>query len=69
MPLWNLSYEKVEELEHEAKTKRNLLVKTQEKTIKEMWTEDLDEFLKELEVYEEEEENNRLLGLDDIAAE
>ena len=34
-----------------------------------MWTEDLDEFLKELEVYEEEEENNRLLGLDDIAAE
>ena len=61
MPLWSLTYEKVEELlkqkEEKEKELANLLKTTKEK----MWVNDLDEFLIALEKYEKWEEEQNII--------
>ncbi len=46
MPLWSLTYEKIEELKKEEEDIQTILDEYREKTIEELWISELDEFLK-----------------------
>ena len=59
MPMWNMSIEKVEQLQKEKNQKQeelNILIKTKET---DMWIKDLNEFLRVLDEVEEKEELER----------
>ncbi len=61
MPLWSLTYEKVEELlkqKEEKEKELNILIKTEKEKI---WLNDLDEFLIALDKYEKWEEEQNLV--------
>ena len=59
MPLWNLSYEKVEDIKRQCREKGIELEVLGKTTIKEMWLKDLSSFLEVLDKYETEEEEER----------
>ena len=44
MPIWNLTYEKKEELLKELNNKKDMLAAIEEKTIESMWLEDIEVF-------------------------
>ncbi len=46
MPLWSLTYERIEELKKEEEDLQRILMDYREKTIEEMWLGELDEFIK-----------------------
>ena len=62
MPLWSLTYEKVEELENLKVTKEEELRILEQKDITTLWSEDLDTFIEVLDQYEAEEEEDRLIS-------
>ncbi len=51
MPLWSLTYEKIEELKKEVEDIQRILEDYKNKTIEELWNEELDEFVKAYNVY------------------
>lgn len=51
MPLWSLTYEKIEELKEEEEDIQNILQEYKSKTIEEIWINELDEFLKAYDNY------------------
>jgi hypothetical protein len=59
MPLWNLSYEKVEEIKEQTKQKEDELQFLQKKSVKKLWLDDLMEFETMLDKVEIEEEEDR----------
>lgn len=59
MPLWSLTYEKIEELKKEEEDIQSILKKYREKTIEDIWIEELDEFLKAYNNYVKELEEIR----------
>ena len=60
MPLWSLTFEKVEELLMQNESKKEYLKKIEGISIKEMWLEDLLELEKVLDEVNAEEERARL---------
>ena len=60
MPLWSLTYEKIEELKKEAEDIQRILDEYKQKTIEEIWIQELDEFVIAYNSYVKE--------LDDIRA-
>lgn len=59
MPLWNLSYEKVEDIKEKRKKKQLEYDKLEKTAINDIWVEDIDRFLVELEKVEEQEKIDR----------
>ena len=59
MPLWSLSEERVEELIELMKKKKQELETLRETHVYTLWDRDLDEFLRVLDKYEDEEERDR----------
>tara|TARA_B100001769_G_C21871975_1_gene471833 strand:+ start:262 stop:480 length:219 start_codon:yes stop_codon:yes gene_type:complete len=51
MPIWNLTYEKKEELLKELNNKKDMLSNIQKKKIEKMWLEDLERFEKDYDKY------------------
>lgn len=66
MPLWNLTYEKVEEIKKSTTDKKNELLMLEKTSVKEMWNADLIAFLEVLDKVEQEEEEDRLKGEDRV---
>lgn len=66
MPLWNITYEKVEEVKKSTLDKKNELLMLEKTSIKEMWNADLLAFLEVLDKVEQEEEEERLKGEDKV---
>lgn len=64
MPLWNLTFEKVEEIKRSREEKNNELLALEKTDIKELWLTDLNEFLTVLDKVQEEEEEERKAGDD-----
>lgn len=62
MPLWNLTYEKVETMKNELASKEEELEILQNTKIETMWITDLDEFLNTLKQVNMEEEEDRMNG-------
>ena len=62
MPIWNLTYEKKEELLKELNNKKDILSNIEKKKIETMWLEDLEVFEKEYEKYVE----NRVNELEEV---
>ena len=60
MPLWSLTFEKVEALKKEFESKKGILEILKNTTIYEMWIRDLDELVAMIEFAWQEEENERL---------
>lgn len=60
MPMWSLCEEKVEELIELMKKKKQELEALKGTHIYTLWNNDLDEFLRVLDAYEEQEERDRL---------
>jgi DNA topoisomerase-2 len=60
MNLWSLTFEKVEELNNQKKKKQNELDSLNNCPEKQLWINDLDNFLIALDEYEKEEEEDRL---------
>ena len=60
MPMWNLTEEKIAELEKQMNEKRQEYEILQKMHHFKMWENDLDQFLQELDKYEEKEERDRL---------
>ncbi|MCQ2816686.1 MAG: hypothetical protein MJ252_05395 [archaeon] len=60
MPLWSLTYEKVEELQKQKEDKEKELAEAEATTIETMWLKDMDEFIEVLDEYEAQEEEDRL---------
>lgn len=51
MPLWSLTYEKIEELKKEAEDIQKILDEYKEKTIEDIWISELDDFVKAYNSY------------------
>jgi DNA topoisomerase-2 len=51
MPLWSLTFEKIEELKKEAEDIQRILDDYKDKTIEDIWIQELDEFSKAYNVY------------------
>lgn len=62
MPIWSLTYEKVEELKKQLKNTEEELVNLQKVKIEDMWLDDLDKFVCVLKEVEEEQEQERMKG-------
>ena len=56
MPLWSLTYERVEELLSKKKDKELEITTLEKMTTKEMWRKDLEEFIQTLDDVERDEE-------------
>jgi DNA topoisomerase-2 len=54
MPLWSLTYEKIEELKKQLEEKQNILENYKMKTIEDIWNSELDEFIKEYQIWLQE---------------
>jgi len=59
MPLWSLTYEKIEELKKEEEDIQKILEEYRKKTIEDIWNNELDEFLKAYNNYVNELEEIR----------
>ena len=59
---WNITYEKVEELLKQKEMKEKELEELKMTPIETLWIKDLDNFLEELDKYEEQEEEDRLVA-------
>ena len=59
MPIWSLTEERVDDLEKQLKDKNREFNELQKLHIFELWTRDLDKFLKALDEYEAKEEADR----------
>lgn len=68
MPLWNLTFEKVEEMKKSRQEKENELLTLQKTHVKEIWNADLLAFLEILDKVELEEEEERRKGDDKAKA-
>ena len=66
MPLWNITYEKVEDIKKSTTDKKNELLMLEKTSLKEMWNADLLAFLEVLDKVEQEEEEERLKGEDRV---
>ena len=62
MNFWNITYEKVEELLKQKEMKEKELDELKNTTIETLWIKDLDNFLEELDKYEQQEEEDRLVA-------
>ena len=62
MNLWSLTYEKIEELLKQKEQKEKELSILEETTIETLWTNDLNNFVEELDKYEKKEEEDRLVA-------
>lgn len=64
MPIWNLTMEKKDDILKQQKAKGDELARLKAKSPSQLWLDDLDEFLNELDKYEEKEreEDNVLLS-------
>ena len=62
MNFWNITYEKVEELLKQKENKEKELEELQKTTIETLWVNDLDNFIEELDKYEKQEEEDRLIA-------
>ena len=62
MPLWNLTYEKVENIKKQRTEKSNELAALEGTHINELWKGDLVAFLEVLDKVEAKEEEDRLKG-------
>ena len=62
MNFWNITYEKVEELLKQKELKEKELEELKETTIETLWLNDLDSFIEELDKYEKQEEEDRLVA-------
>ena len=62
MNFWNITYEKVEELLKQKEMKEKELEELKKTTIETLWIKDLDNFLEELDKYEQQEEEDRLIA-------
>ena len=62
MPLWSLTYERVEAIKKEFENKVEELERLLKTKIEDMWLDDLDNFLVALDEYEDWEEKARLKG-------
>ena len=63
MPLWNLTLEKKEEILKQQKEKTRLLKNLREKSIEQLWLDDLNEFTTELDKFEiKEKEDSESTG-------
>jgi DNA topoisomerase-2 len=61
MNFWNITYEKVEELLKQKENKEKELEELEKTTIETLWVNDLDNFIEELDKYEKQEEEDRLI--------
>ena len=59
---WNITYEKVEELLKQKEMKEKELEELKMTPIESLWVKDLDSFLEELDKYEKQEEEDRLIA-------
>ena len=59
---WNITYEKVEELLKQKEMKEKELEELKMTPIESLWIKDLDSFLEELDKYEKQEEEDRLIA-------
>lgn len=57
MPIWNLTTEKKDEILKQQKTKGEELARLKAKTANQLWMDDLDQFLAELDKYEQKEKD------------
>ena len=62
MNFWNITYEKVEELLKQKEIKEKELEELKKTTIETLWINDLDSFIEELDKYEKQEEEDRLIA-------
>ena len=62
MNFWNITYEKVEELLKQKELKEKELEELQKTKIETLWINDLDNFIEELDKYEKQEEEDRLVA-------
>jgi len=62
MPIWSLTYEKVEELKKQVEEAERQLIVLKGTKIEKMWEEDLDNFVEVLKEVEEQQEIERLKG-------
>ena len=62
MNFWNITYEKVEELLKQKEMKEKELEELKMTPIETLWVKDLDSFLEELDKYETQEEEDRLIA-------
>ena len=62
MNFWNITYEKVEELLKQKEIKEKELEELKKTTIQTLWINDLDNFVEELDKYEKQEEEDRLIA-------
>ena len=62
MNFWNITYEKVEELLKQKEIKEKELEELKMTKIETLWTNDLDNFIEELDKYEKQEEEDRLVA-------
>ena len=60
MPIWNLTYEKLEELKRQLENTERELESLRLKKIETMWNDDLDKFMEVLDQVEETQERERL---------
>ncbi|EGR31961.1 topoisomerase ii beta 180kda, putative [Ichthyophthirius multifiliis] len=56
MPIWNLSYEKIEEIKNQCEQKEKELAEILKKDVKDIWKDDLNEFVNVLNEIEENED-------------
>ena len=62
MNFWNITYEKVEELLKQKELKEKELEELKKTSIETLWINDLDSFVEELDKYEAQEEEDRLVA-------
>ena len=62
MNFWNITYEKVQELLKQKEIKEKELEELKETKIETLWINDLDSFVEELDKYEKQEEEDRLIS-------
>lgn len=60
MPLWSLTYEKIEELKKEEEDIQRILQDYKQKTVEDIWIEELDEFVKAYNIWMKELDEIRI---------
>ena len=68
MPLWNLTYEKVEDIKKSKADKKNELLMLEKTSIKQIWNADLHAFLEILDKTQLQEEEERMKGEEKVKA-
>jgi len=60
MPLWSLTYEKIEELKKEEEDIQRILQDYKSKSVESIWIEELDEFVKAYNIWMKELDDIRI---------